>query len=222
MTLCVYALAGRGVGRIVEPGLAGERLRALRVGAVEAIVGDVTAIPRPTERNLRKYGRLLSSLWTRTPALLPARFGTTMRDRAELELVLGARQDALRRRLRMVRNRAQMTIRIVRGEGSGQPAAGSGQGKAIRNRESRGRRYLEERARTAHDVPEFTPVRPAVQRWVREERVERRGNIATIYHLVPRIAAGTYRDAIRRAARDAQVRLLVSGPWPPYAFADSW
>lgn len=227
MSLCVYALAARGIGRIGRAGVAGERLHAIRIGAIDAIVGDVATAPPPTDRNLRAYDRLLSLMWSRSPAVLPARFGTVVRDRAELELILADRQETLRSRLRLVRNRAQMTIRILQGAGEGGQGSGErGQGSVARSRvparRSRGRSYLEQRARIAHDVPEFAPVREAVRRWVRAERVERQGNIATIYHLVPRGAAERYRESIRRAARDADVRLLVSGPWPAYAFADTF
>jgi hypothetical protein len=57
---------------------------------------------------------------------------------------------------------------------------------------------------------------------VREERVEQHGNIATVYHLVPRGSVGAYRRALEKQAGETGVRLMVSGPWPPYAFSDSW
>jgi hypothetical protein len=220
--LCVYALAAHGVGRIGRSGVAGERLRATRIGAIDAIVGEVATVPRPTDKNLRTYDRLLSLIWGRSPAVLPARFGTVVRDRAELEVILADRQETLRSRLQLVRNRAQMTIRIVQGAGDrGQGSASTRLQAGPSDPQSRGRSYLEQRARTAHDVPEFAPVREAVRRWVKAERVERQGNIATIYHLVPRGSAERYQESIRRAARDGGVRLLVSGPWPAYAFADT-
>jgi hypothetical protein len=50
--------------------------------------------------------------------------------------------------------------------------------------------------------------------------VETRASIATVYHLVPRASAEAYRRALARHAADAGVRVVISGPWPPYAFAD--
>jgi hypothetical protein len=50
--------------------------------------------------------------------------------------------------------------------------------------------------------------------------VEKRASIATVYHLVPRASAGAYRRALARAAAAEGVRVVISGPWPPYAFAD--
>jgi hypothetical protein len=72
-------------------------------------------------------------------------------------------------------------------------------------------------------IPGSDPLRDAVARWVRAERVERhdRGRLAgSLYHLIPRGAADGYRRAIERAAVDAGLTTVVSGPWPPYAFAD--
>jgi hypothetical protein len=71
-------------------------------------------------------------------------------------------------------------------------------------------------------VPAFAPLRAAVRRWIRDERVEKHDRVASIYHLVPRGSIDRYTSAIERAAREAGVRMIVSGPWPPYAFADIW
>jgi hypothetical protein len=83
--------------------------------------------------------------------------------------------------------------------------------------------YLRERAAAAareRDVPGFEPVRAAVRRWVRDERVEKREGVASVYHLVPRASADSYRTAAERAGADSGLRVVVTGPFPPYAFAD--
>ena len=72
-------------------------------------------------------------------------------------------------------------------------------------------------------IPGAEPLRTAVARWVRAERVERhdRGRLAgSLYHLIPRGSAAAYRRAVERAALDERLTIVVSGPWPPYAFAD--
>jgi gas vesicle protein GvpL/GvpF len=236
--MLVYALAERASGRIAIRGIAGEPLRAVRIGAIDAVIGRASRIPKPTEHNLRKHGRIISALWRRTSALLPARFGTSVADVAELEVIVGTREKTLRRTLRSVRNRAQMTVRMLprsgtRDSGLGRmanPSSVSGSRipnpeSRIPDPESRGHSYLHARvadAQRARDVPGFAPLRRAVKTWVRAERVEKRGRVATIYHLVPRGSADRYRAALERAAGAASVRMLVSGPWPPYAFAESW
>ena len=245
MTLCVYAIVRARPGRIGVTGLAGERLHAVTAGPIAAIVGGLRAAPRPSEATVRAYDRTVRSLARRVPALLPARFGTCVRGEDELRAILGDREPALRRALAAVRDRVQMTVRMVsRDSGSGIRGSELGigdsgfgtrrSGLGLPDRESRipnpesripGTSYLKARAAAAareRAVPAFEPLRPAVQRWVRAERVEKRGDVATLYHLVPRRVADRYRGALEEAARDAKVRLLVSGPWPAYAFADGW
>ena len=68
-------------------------------------------------------------------------------------------------------------------------------------------------------MPGFDPIREVLTRWVRDERVERRDTVATVYHLIPRGSATAYRAALGRAAAASATRVIVSGPWAPYAFA---
>jgi hypothetical protein len=211
MSLCVYALAARGARRSGVKGLAGEQLRTIPLGPVAAIVGDVTVRPRPTVANLLRYDRILAQLWAQNGALLPVRFGTILADASELDHAVMLRGATLRRRLAVVRNRAQMTVLV--------PIPYPNRGRAPRRRAHSGAEYLRARA-TARDVPQLAQLRPAIRRWVRDERMQMRGSIATVYHLVPRGAADRYRSALERAAREAGIRLRVLGPRVPYAFSD--
>jgi hypothetical protein len=84
---------------------------------------------------------------------------------------------------------------------------------------------MNERAEAAareRDVPGFDAVRQAVAAFIREERVEKHAALTTVYHLVPRSSAGAYRARIIGAATAAGLQIVVSGPWPPYAFARVW
>ena len=209
--LCVYALASRLSGALHVRGIAGEPLQAIPVGRLDAIVGRVRATPKPTERNLRRYDRTMTALWRRTTALLPARFGTSARDVEDVRVMVRARERVIRRSLRAVRHRAQMTIRLVTAHSN----------PPVTIERSSGTSYLRSRQRE-QAVPAFTPIRAAVRRWVREERVEKHHGVASIYHLVPRGSVERYRSALERAAQEAGLSMIASGPFPPYAFADTW
>jgi hypothetical protein len=211
--LCVYALVPAAAERVSARGLAGARLRVVRSGAVAAIVAVGSRRGRPTEPALRAYDRIMQSLAQQFPALVPVRFGTYVEDAGEMELILRARQATLKRTLSQVRNRAQMTLRIAIGA-PGEP------GRALPSMAT-GAQYLRARA-AAQTVPELEALRPAIQQWIRDERVERRDRVASVYHLVPRGSVKAYRDALAAAAERQQLRLAVSGPWPAYAFAAQW
>ena len=229
MTLCVYAIGSPVRGRLSITGLAGESLTTVRVGALAAFVGAMPRVPKPGDDHLRDYDRILKTLSRRSAALLPARYGTRVRDRDELHVILSARQASLRRQLRQVRGRVQMTVRMVTPHTPDTPVARAlsrSRGEPNKARPTgrhSGSEYLRARARESarqRDIPQFKPLRLAVRRWVRAERVEKRGSIATVYHLIPRGSAAAYRRALARRAAENEVRVVISGPWPPYAFAD--
>jgi len=237
VTLCVYALTAGRSARLPIRGAAGERLRLVREGPIAAVVGELPRMPRPTPDNLRRYDLVIRRLAERFPSILPVRFGASFDDPAELAFVLRSRNASLRRELSKVRNRVQMTLRVIERGGSASPPEVESGGPAsplhrpalnVEGRSGPGvtgseylRRRAEARARE-REIAGFDPVRDAVRRWVREERVEKRANIATVYHLVPQASADSYRAAAERAAAAAGLQVVITGPWPPYAFAAVW
>jgi hypothetical protein len=239
VTLCVYALTGSAAGlqprrgepapRVPVRGLAGERLHLVRESSLAAVVGHLNAAPRPSAENLRRYDRTLGRLAQSVPALLPARFGTCFESPEELRFVLRSRAATLRGALARVRNRAQMTVRILdRGSPPGplRPSTPLGDvGGPAAPARGPGATYLNDRAVASareRQVAGFEPVRDAVAKWLRDERVERHGGLITVYHLIPRASAEQYRRTLTRAAASAGFRVVVSGPWPAYAFADTF
>lgn len=235
MIACVYALTPRRPTLPPLRGVAGERLRPVTSGGVTAIVGELRRRRAPSRSTLVQYDRVIRTVATRLPSVLPARFGTCFDDLDELHHVLRSRQHTLRRSLAHIRNRSQMTVRIVGAGGAsaareasvaaraGEAAGARGARKGTGRVGGRGTTYLRQRAAAAareREIPGFDPVRAAVRRWIRDERVEKHPAIASVYHLVPRGSAEAYRQAVVRAASAAGLQVVVTGPWPPYAFAE--
>ncbi|MGE0443643.1 MAG: GvpL/GvpF family gas vesicle protein [Vicinamibacterales bacterium] len=199
MSLRVYAVVP---GATRAPG---GPLRLVTVGRLAAAVerGRVRAA---TPRNLVAYDRQMRVLADRAAAILPARFNTIVADEEEIATILRLRRARLGAALKNVRGRVQMTVRVPVAP-VGRALPGSAPGTA----------YLRSRR-----IPELDPLRAATKRWVRDERIEPREGLASIYHLVPGTAVDAYRDALIAAADAAGVRLVVTGPFPPYAFAQGW
>lgn len=217
--LRVYALTDRAPLVRSPRGLEGERLRLEVIGSVGVILGDVRRRLPPSPDRLRGYDGIIRRLAQRRRAVLPARYGTILADAAELVLTVRAREAAWRRALSLVTRRVQMTVRVVPSDRerrrTRRPTAAAGSARRLT-----GTAYLRARASLGGDVPGVDRVREAVRRWVRDERVEQRAGIASVYHLVPRSSVEAYRRSVERVARsDAGLRLVVTGPWPPYAFA---
>ena len=212
----VYAVvAAPDASGLRVSGLAGEPLRGVKVGTVAALVGRHRLAVEPAETRLRRYHALQVRLFDRVSAVLPARYGTTVESLDLLKERLRDRETALRQRLTAVRHRAQMNLRL--------PAAPMEPASLIDAPPAgTGLAYLRARAAQlarAHQPPEFLPLRPSVANWVRDERASSAAGIVSIYHLIPRHAAEAYRRAVAEAAVDRGVALVVSGPFPPFAFA---
>ena len=230
MIICVYALVFPAPTHSRLAGIEGERLRVITVDRLSAIVGELKRVPAPTIKNLRGYAAVIEAIASKVPAILPARFATTVAERDELAFILRSRGAALRQRLRAVRGRAQMTIRLVGSDPGdvrlrGQTPVTRPSGVRPRNEATHGTQYLQERiaiAARARAVDGFEPIRNAIRRFVKDERVEKRGDVVTVNHLVPRTAVSRYLTAVEHAAEEGTVRLSISGPWAPYAFADNW
>jgi hypothetical protein len=225
--ICVYALIASSSSRLIASGMNGERLRAIRAGRITALVGELRRAPKPTLANLQRYAMVIEAAAAQTPAILPVRFGTAMADLDEVVFVLRSRQDTLRRRLRAVRGRAQMTLRVVAESvaAGSDPGDNPSPGSDPSDGPTQGTKYLQQRARTAaraREIPGFAPIRAALKRWVKDERVEKRAGVATVNHLVARGSVSAYRSAAERAAQRAGLRVILTGPFPPYAFAENW
>ena len=217
----MYAVVSGAGGPLRGEGAMGERLRRVRVAGLDLVIGSVPRVPRPTAAALRRYDAAVRRLMATHGSVLPARHGTCAATLDELTLTVHDRRDALRRSLRLVRHRVQMTVRVF-APGSGSVQSRFRVGSEYGDGATQGRQYLQRRAAELQ-VPGSEPLRAAVRKWVRAERTERqdKGRLAgSLYHLIPRGAAPAYRTALQRAALAAGLTVVVSGPWPPYAFAD--
>ena len=207
MTLRVFGILPRGARVRVA------RLRAVRSGSLVAAVADAAGPRIASPANLRLHDRIVRQLAAGAPAILPARFNTLVRDDDELRSALRARDAVLRGALARVRGRVQMTSRVVVQPGSVRRSEKREAGSEKRG--ASGAAYLREKA--AHQrPPDVEPLLTAVRAWVRGEHIERRGNVVTVYHLIPERSAPAY----ARAAAGTGVR--TSGPFPPYAFVEPW
>jgi hypothetical protein len=228
--VCAYALVAGRVQPLRLTGIAGERLTIVNAGGIAVVVGRVARVPRPAAATLRRYDEVMRALTTVYASVLPVRFGTCAATVDEITQPVRDRGVAIRRNLHLVRNRVQMTIRIFSSEqgqtgvrpGSERGRSGVRTGSELEYGATQGTQYLRRRAADLQ-IPGAEPLRAAAAQWVRAERRERhdRGRlVGSLYHLIARRSAGPYRRAIERAALDAGLTTIVSGPWPPYAFTE--
>jgi hypothetical protein len=213
-----YAAASTRPSRL-GAGAMRERLRAVAIGSLLVVVGDMSEAPDPTETTLRAHDRVVRAIVRTCDAAVPFRFGSWFSDDAALARDVAPLAAELGAALALVRGCDQMTARLFDSRRAPAPpdvpAAGSDGGQ--------GARYLARRARVVREPAELATLREAVAPFVHAERIECHGArplVATAYHLVERSRARAYAAAVRRVARTlGPVRVALSGPWPAYAFA---
>ena len=209
MRVYVYAVTGAPAAPFE---VAGRRIECVAVGGVYAALTATDTMPPLIEASLREQHDVVGALAERIDAVLPARFGSLV-EQAELERVVDVRRAAIDEALALVTGCEQMTVRVF-----GEPEAAP----AVAVVPSSGTAYLQQRAAETALPASVRPIAEAVRPLVRAERIVRgeRGVLATLYHLVPRGTSTPYQDALETLRADFPgPGFIVSGPWPPFAFA---
>jgi hypothetical protein len=241
MSLYVYCLGDDLSGAAFEglAGVGGTRVFVSALGALAAVVseaGDEAAAVN--EENLLAHNRVnAAALAVSTP--LPCRFGTRAAPERLAEYVAG-HAAALAAALARVRGCVEMSVKFMEkaagrsatveseaervvgatAGGADVNAAGAGTAFLLKKRreilgEEGARRRAEETAAwLASGVGELA--REAVVRLSPPEAI-----FVRAAHLVERARVAEYRARLRAlAAGRPDLRLLTSGPWPPYSFGD--
>lgn len=182
-------------------------LQIVEIDGIFAVCWRRGAVPEATDETLRRQHQAVLEIARRASAILPVRFGALI-GKDELLERMRSHEEVLRRALDEVRNRVQMTMRVLGTAPRPEPV-----------HVSSGRQYLEERRRALDPVlpSGAQAIVEAVRPLTIRERLEpgAAGMLATIYHLIPATDASAYTAA---AASMSSSNVIVSGPWPPFAF----
>jgi len=205
-----YVLALAAPGLPPRFRVLGRTFRTLHLGDVDAIVERPRDHQLSTEA-LQEQHAIVCRLSSRTPALLPARYGSLVGER-ELRAAVAGRRAEILHALTRVRDRRQMTLRVF-----GDPD------RTLAPEESptTGAAFLQSRrARAQHVPPEVHLIRSALKSLITAERVQRgEGRLrVTIYHLVKTDDAASY-EQIVQGLDITPHGVVASGPWPAFAFA---
>lgn len=233
MSLYVYCLSDDLSGAAFEglAGVGGARVRVVTLGGLAALVSDaVEEATAANEENLLAHNRVnAAALAGSTP--LPCRFGTRAAPERLAEYV-STNEAALAAALARVRGCVEMSVKLmakaegrkaeIESEEAGAVEVAKGAGTAFllkKRRELLGeegarRRAEEAAAWLASGVGELA--RETATRLSPSEAI-----FVRAAHLVERTRVAEYRTRLRAlAAVRRDLRLLTSGPWPPYSFSE--
>lgn len=238
MSLYVYCLGDELSGAALEglSGVGGSPVRVLELGRLSAVVSDAGAEPvAVTEENLLAHNRVnATALAVSTP--LPFRFGTRSAPERLAEYT-ASNEAALADVLARVRGRVEMSVKLMeKAEGrrhkaqvegeleSGKEATSEAVGRGTAFLLKKRREVLGEEAarRRADELAAWLAAGLAGLACESAVRVSpSEAIVVRAAHLVERGRVAEYRARLREmGAGRPDLRLLTSGPWPPYSFSD--
>lgn len=227
MTVYVYSIIDEPA--IPTPailGLDGAALHTLEYRNIGAVLSlcPMSKVP-PTEANLWQHEAVVEALMT-DHTVLPMRFGTMLPDEAAVLAKLTTGYDEFIARLNCVRGHVELALRVLWDEEVPlthdqrlTPVSGTGRDYMLAQLEEQ--RAFEELGNGAKALAEDIHASLArlsadsIRRTLVTPRL-----LLTAAYLVKREGVEAFRqEAAMLSAANSGVRLLCTGPWPPYNFA---
>lgn len=195
-------------------GLGGATLRAFERDGLAVIYSRHRSLrPRPVRKLVMDHERVVEAIMARGP-VLPLRFGTQLEREEELEAVLAARHDELLRSLERVRGKVEVGLRVIPPKPTVDRRGGGATGRAYLLARVRAHRRDREAIRELH--PPLVSLSEAT--CIRQPQDGRASFVAA--YLVDSARVDEFRrKADELAKRHVGIRVIVTGPWPPYSFA---
>jgi Gas vesicle synthesis protein GvpL/GvpF len=188
-----------------------EELRRIECGELVAFCGP-GGERRVSADLLWRHEHIVETLM-KTCDLLPVRYGTQVEDEPAAVRVLERRRSELKAALDRVRGAVELGLRVVA------PSPDPGEPPAPRS----GAEYLRAKARAAGREERLAervhePLEGMARASHRRQRLAGRELLAAAY-LVDRGAVSAFIESVAAIqAANPDLRLLCTGPWPPYSF----
>ncbi|HSD48142.1 MAG TPA: GvpL/GvpF family gas vesicle protein [Pyrinomonadaceae bacterium] len=230
MKLYVYCLTA-GIDALPHAlrGIDGAEVRLLKARDFTAVVssfaGERVAVNR---ENVLAHSAVAQNLLAQTTPL-PFRFGVLATEE-QLESFLTARHDALKERLNLVGGCVEMSVKVIsratdgsdghHDQVSGRPEDKPGTAFLLEKR----RELLGSEARTAEARELVSWLESQTGNLVRQTQINTNITdklLISAAHLVDRGVMEQYRARLKQVRNERpDLNILVSGPWPPYSFAN--
>jgi len=227
MKLYLYCLA-EGVDRLdkASRGVSGAAVRVIKIDDFSVLVsaygGDVSAA---LNKNALAHNAVVRSVFTQTTPL-PFRFGTLVEEE-QLRSYVKTHRQALKNRLAHVRGCAEMNLRLIGPRKNAPPAPERAQplGPGTKFLLDKRRELCGEEWRVEQTGELSTWLADKLGDLIRDEKIHlvpaESVLLAKVDHLVDRVNIPQYREKMAKAiAERPELRFMVSGPWPPYSFAN--
>jgi len=205
------------------PGVSKAAVRVLKIEDISVVVSDCEAVP-VTQENMLAHATVVRAVFTRTTPV-PFRFGTLATEQ-QLRSFITTNKRALANKLAHLRGCVEMDLKTTwqsshHSPTKPNPAAGPGTAFLMEKR----RELVGDDQALAERVELSTFFRTELGSLVKEERIGlqplEKTTLTKVYHLVESAKIKEYRARMEELrAQRPELQLEVSGPWPPYSFAN--
>lgn len=219
MSYLLYCICRQGADEPCrEPGI-----RAVTGHGLAAVVSEMEEpAAAPSVSSLLEYERIVAAIHARQ-TVIPLRYGCLMEDEEQIVRLLEDRRQEYEALLDRLEGMTEMGIRALWPARSAPlrevpQSPGAAYLASLRNR------YHSPDALAAEESLLADRIAALLRRWFTGQRREispsRQGRLLSLYFLTPKSRAGEFRRMAREISPPRGVKVLLSGPWPPYSFVD--
>jgi hypothetical protein len=204
-------------------GISGAAVRLLPVDEIAVLVSDFNSeTVTVTRENALDHAAVVRSVLDRTTPL-PFRFGTLVTEE-QLKSYISSRKPALQTRFAHVRGCVEMSVKIIRKVSNDNTPARDEITSGTSFLEKKRLAFLGSELKAAEATEISTWLHEQVDGLIRDEQVTVRPSeklVLAAAHLVERDKIPQYRENVAEARKNRpELHFLLSGPWPPYSFAN--
>jgi hypothetical protein len=216
--LYLYAICGWPTAPLpAHTGVGATPLLSISHADLAAIVSVVAAPPAPDEQVVMAHEVVVEALMQER-TLLPVRFATCLPDEAAVRALLDSRAASFRANLTRLAGCVELSVRgLLRAPPEVPPVDTSNL--------SPGRAYIAQRRAEAQAQASIRTAAEAVHQQLTPLAQAAilgpsRGPLLPLNaaYLLPRTDIALFQAAVQRISADNALRLLCTGPWPPYSF----
>ena len=204
-------------------GVSGAEVRVLKIEGIAVLVSECDAIPTNRENALAHAAVVRSVLDRTTP--MPFRFGTLATEQ-QLRSFVATNKRAIANKLAHLRGCVEMDLKTTwqssnPSPNKPNPAAGPGTAFLLEKR----RELVGDDQALAERAELSTFFRTELGSLIKDEKIglqpSEKTNLTRVYHLVESARIKEYRARVEELrAQRPELQLDLSGPWPPYSFAN--
>ena len=207
-------------------GIADAPLSILKIDEFGIVISKGESLPLTQRESVMAHAAVVRSFLDQTTSL-PFRFGTVLTEQ-QLRHYVATYKPALKKNFTHVRGCVEMDLKIIWQQANphaDQPTENKQQGPGTAFLAKKRREFLGDERQSAQKTELSSLLREHLGALIRDEHIElypsKTAVLAAVFHLVERADTEEYRNNVQEIRNNRpDLRIRLSGPWPPYSFAN--